>query len=292
MAASTPSSAGTRRQVRMRGRRHRRPRREHRRLQFGAREPDVGGKPIEAEHAAAVDGDGDFGASLARERCLRQRVAQVRRRARWRRKSLRDRDRRADCCRTGMPSSAAMPSAAMAAAKRGADAALNPRTWMLPRAVTSMTPLPCSPRRRAQLRECGKRDGADRHQPHQQSVAGRHRRRQSRDRRRGGRIESVHGHARSPRATPRDRHRRRCGADAKSRAAARRRAARQSRRQPAGFSRSRNARTVGIGDIGLVQQIEQFARRPRRWFRRRRPAGRRFRQARRRRAGRGASARR
>ena len=42
-----------------------------------------------------------------------------------------------------MPSPAAMPSAATAAAKRGADAALNPRTWMLPREVTSMTPLPC-----------------------------------------------------------------------------------------------------------------------------------------------------
>ena len=49
---------------------------------------------------------------------------------------------------------------------------------------------------------------------------------------------------------------------------------------------------VGVGDIGLVQEIEQFARRPRRWFPQRRPADRRSRRVRRRRAGRGASGRR
>ena len=31
----------------------------------------------------------------------------------------------------------------MSAAKSGAEAALNPRIWMLPRAVISMMPLPC-----------------------------------------------------------------------------------------------------------------------------------------------------
>jgi len=56
---------------------------------------------------------------------------------------------------------------------------------------------------------------------------------------------------------PPSRHRRRCGADARSRAAAPCRAARQSPRQLR-FSRSRIAHG-GVGHISVVQEIEQFA---------------------------------
>ena len=103
---------------------------------------------------------------------------------------------------------------------------------MLPRVVTSMTPLPCSCAAAQSLLECGKRDGADRPQPHQQSIAGRHRCRKAGT---GAATERLIASTRPPRAKPRDRRRRRCVAGARSRAAARHRADRRSRPRPAGF---------------------------------------------------------
>ena len=93
-------------------------------------------------------------------------------------------------------------------------------------------------------------------------VAGRHRRRQSgtcaaRGAWRGEGVSAIMPRA-PPCAAPQVRRRRRCGADAKSRGAARHRAVRRSRRRPRVLAQQKSAH-VGVDDISLVQQIEQFA---------------------------------
>ncbi len=80
---------------------------------------------------------------------------------------------------TGMPSLASMRSAATSAANSGAVSGRRPRTWMLPREVTSTMPLPCARAAAQSAGEGVERDRADRRQPRQQAVAGLHRRGQA-----------------------------------------------------------------------------------------------------------------
>ena len=158
--------------------------------------------------------------------------------------------------RTGMPSAAAISSAPIAAAKRGAESGVSPRTWMLPRPVTSMTPLPCacaashsaanasnpmvpigrsrtshpspvgmgveSPGQDPRRCTCSSRFGAEAPATGVArfcpNIAA---------------LMSLPGRTR--RAAPRGRRRHRCVADARNRAAAWRRAARRSPPQPADF---------------------------------------------------------
>ena len=132
--------------------------------------------------------------------------------------------------KTGTPSSAAMSSAAMAVGelRRGCVA----QAAHLDAAARGDfdDAVAMRSRRSAQRGEGGERNGADRQKPHQQAVAGRHRRRQSRGRRRGAAERSW----RSPschhlRAQRRKAGRRcRCGADARNRGGARHRASRRS----------------------------------------------------------------
>ena len=166
-----------------------------------------------------------------------------------------------------------MPSVAIVSAKRGAEVAVKPRTWMLPRAVISMMPLPCARAAAHSAVNAAKRDRADRQQPHQQSVAGRHRRRQPGTRaapfpsplwggvRGGGReiCASVRHHAATSArsaARPASISLRRGCQKPRRRAASNRSAIAAA---ACGFSRSRKVAHVGVGDIGVVQQIEQFA---------------------------------
>ncbi len=134
----------------------------------------------EVERAAAVDGNADT---------LAPALRRATRRASARRNSPQERRRRefpprrvpaSGLVRTGMPSSAAMPSAAMSVGKarrrrRGQAANLDAAA-----AGDFDDAVAARPRRRAQCGERVERDGADRHEPHQQSVAGRHRRGKSR----------------------------------------------------------------------------------------------------------------
>ena len=131
---------------------------------------------------------------------------------------------------TGTPSTAAISSAAIAAANSGAERGVNPRTCRLPRAVISIVPLPCAARRRTEGGEGFERNALRRRQPHQQPVAGRHRRRQARAG--AAAMRRVHGGT-SCRERQRS-HRYRCAADATARGGVRRRGARRSRARPRG----------------------------------------------------------
>ena len=203
---------------------------------------------IEVERAAAVDGDGDFRRELCRRAMLR---ASARRRS----------AASAPASRISSGSSPASGLAdaperrlpprcrahATAAANRGADAALKPRTWMLPRAVISMMPLPCSraaaqSSRMRQAKWC--RSACSRTSNPSPVGIGAESPGQAPRRMpspwggvMGSRRESCTlGPSRLRTEQPHEvRHRHRCGADAKSRAAARHRAARQSRRRLADF---------------------------------------------------------
>ncbi len=172
--------------------------------------------------------------------------------------------RRAHCRESERRPAAAMPSAAISAANCGAEPALKPAHLDAAARGDFDDAVAVRPRRRAQFGECGERDGADRQQPHQQTVAGRHRRRQA------GTGAAALRNALSGRSHAAASALKRREACIDIIAARMPKAAPPRGVEPFGnrggglriFAQQKVAH-VGVGDVGVVQQIEQFARRPR-----------------------------
>ena len=250
--------------------------------------PHVGGNAIEMKRATAVDDNRNFGREPLRKRrsqparCARsaasaaesedflgiepgERVAEDRQGRRQRRCRARRPHRRkaARMC--------AQPANLNAAARGDLDDAVA----VLLRRRTKL-------RRMPQARRCRSASAAPAIRRRSASAP------KVRDRRRGA---SACIHDTVSAATPQDRRRHRCGADAKSRGGALHRDGRRSPPRPAGFraaetrARRRRRHRPRAADRTMRSQ-------PRPSFRQRRRADRRFRQVRRRRAGRAASGRR
>ena len=167
--------------------------------------------------------------------------------------------------RTGTPSAAAMLERARSSPRSAAPNRASVRAPGCCRApVISMMPLPCACARVAQRGEGIERDGSDRQQPHQQSVAGRHGRRSRTGpgRRRGAECKgvavaniaalmSLRPHAPRSAARPASMSLRR-GCQKPCRRAASSRSAMRAR-QPRIFAQQKVAHRA-VGDIGVVQR--------------------------------------
>ena len=154
----------------------------------------------------------------------------------WNRKSPRASSPASALHKTGTPSSAAISSVAMASANSGAECSLKPRTWMLPREVTSMTPLPCL---RAAVHSAAKAARGmvliGRSRTRRPSPVGIGADKPGQAPRRAGSAIAGAVMPSPPREAPRGLCRYRCGADARNRGSARCRASRRSRPRPRDF---------------------------------------------------------
>ena len=164
---------------------------------------------------------------------------------------------------------------------------------MLPRLGDFDDAVAVRARRRAQLRERGERDGADRQEPDQQAIAGWHRRRQSGT----GAAALRKDTARAPSCRRLRAQRRKTGIDVVAPRMPKTLPPRSikplgNRCRSLWVLAQQKGMHVGVGNIGRRAGDQTIRSRPRRSFPQRQPAGRPFRQVQRRRAGRGAFARR
>ena len=210
--------------------------------------------------SAAVDDDRDFRARPMR-RAIRAQAQRADRAASALASSISSGSSPASASlRTGTPSAAAISSAPIAAAKRGAESGVSPRTWMLPRAGDLDDAVAMRLRGVAQRGERVEPDGADRREAapaiRRRSASGADRPGQAPRRRSGSRRVHARASARSAARSASTSLRRGCQSPCRRAASSRSAIARGGR----GIFAQQKVAHRRVGEIGVVQQIEQLAR--------------------------------